>query len=61
MMRSRFLCTVAGVLAAFVSPVAAQPGATAGEWRTYAADTYASKYSSLDQITADNFAEWSGE
>ncbi len=57
MMRSRFLCTVAGVLAAFVSPVAAQPGATAGEWRTYAADTYASKYSSLDQITADNFAD----
>ena len=34
---------------------AAQPGATGGEWRSYAADTWASKYSPLDQITADNF------
>ena len=37
--------------------VSAQPGATDGEWRFYAADTYASKYSPLDQLTADNFAD----
>ena len=37
--------------------VSAQPGATDGEWRFYAADTYASKYSPLDQITDDNFAD----
>ena len=34
----------------------AQPGATAGEWRSYAADTFGSKYSAVDQITAENFS-----
>ena len=33
----------------------AQPGASGGEWRTYAAGTWASKYSPLDQITEENF------
>ncbi len=44
-------------LACLAAPVAAQPGARNGEWRAYAADTYSSKYSPLDQITADNFDE----
>ena len=35
----------------------AQPGATDGDWRSYAADTWASKYSPLDQINADNFGD----
>ena len=35
----------------------AQPGATYGDWRSYAGDTWASKYSPLDQINADNFGE----
>ncbi|MYJ26577.1 MAG: PQQ-binding-like beta-propeller repeat protein, partial [Holophagales bacterium] len=35
----------------------AQPGATDGDWRTYAGDTWASKYSPLDQIDADNFGD----
>ena len=37
--------------------VGAQPGATNGEWRSYAADTFGSKYSPLEQITADNFTD----
>ena len=44
-------------LACLPAPVTAQPGARNGEWRTYAADTYSSKYSPLDQITADNFGD----
>ena len=39
------------------APVDAQQGATDGEWRTYAADVYSSKYSPLDQIRADNFGD----
>ena len=35
----------------------AQPGATGGEWRSYAADTFGSKYSAVDQITAENFTD----
>ena len=34
----------------------AQPGAPAGEWRSYAADTFGSKYSAVEQITAENFS-----
>ena len=37
--------------------VSAQPGAREGGWRTYAADTWGSKYSPLDQITAENFGD----
>lgn len=37
--------------------VAAQPGAADGEWHSYAADTFGSKYSAVDQISADNFTD----
>jgi len=53
---------VAGVVAlgsAFVlsgAPVAAQYGATNGEWRSYGADVGGTKYSPLDQIDASNFS-----
>ena len=40
-----------------VSPqLLAQDETANGEWRAYAADSAASKYSPLEQITADNFA-----
>ena len=35
--------------------VYAQQGATRGEWRSYGGDTGSTKYSALDQITAENF------
>ena len=35
----------------------AQQGATSGEWRSHSGDLGATKYSPLDQITADNFAD----
>ena len=44
--------TMSSLLAAQVD---AQQGATDGEWRSYAGDTWGTKYSPLDQITADNF------
>lgn len=37
-----------------VNPVSAQHGATGGEWRSYAGDFGSTKYSPLDQITAEN-------
>ena len=41
-----------------VGQAAAQHGAPAdGEWRSYAGDSGSTKYSPLDQITADNFAD----
>ena len=46
---------VAGWLVA--SPASAQHGATGGEWRSYAGDTGSTKYSPLDQITAENFRD----
>ena len=46
---------VAGWLVA--SPASAQHGATGGEWRSYAGDTGSTKYSPLDQITAENFGD----
>ena len=40
------------------SPAAAQYGAPAGgEWRSYAGDSGGTKYSPLDQITAENFGD----
>jgi quinoprotein glucose dehydrogenase len=36
-------------------PCAAQTGAENGEWRSYAADAWGTKYAPLDQITAENF------
>ena len=38
-------------------PLSAQRGATGGEWRSYGGDTGATKYSPLEQIGADNFAQ----
>ena len=49
---------VAAFVTAFVltgAPVAAQYGATNGEWRSYGADVGGTKYSPLDQINAANF------
>ncbi len=37
--------------------VEAQQGAVGGEWRHYAGDMWGTKYSPLDQITAENFGE----
>ena len=39
-----------------IAPVAAQRGATDGEWRSYGGDVGSTKYSPLDQITAENFS-----
>jgi len=39
-----------------IAPVAAQRGATGGEWRSYGGDVGSTKYSPLDQITAENFS-----
>ena len=49
------LVMVSGVAATIV--VGAQGGTDNGEWRAYAADSAATKYSPLDQITADNFGD----
>ncbi|MCH7747923.1 MAG: PQQ-binding-like beta-propeller repeat protein [Acidobacteria bacterium] len=38
-------------------PATAQHGATGGEWRSHSGDLGATKYSPLDQITAENFAD----
>ena len=46
---------VLGFLAAW--PASAQQGAVDGEWRVYAADNGATKYSPVDQINADNVAD----
>ena len=47
------------LLAAWLAPVpiGAQQGATGGEWRSYAADAWGTKYAPLDQITGENFAD----
>ena len=41
----------------FVASVGGQEGTANGEWRSYAADLWGTKYSSLGQITADNFED----
>jgi quinoprotein glucose dehydrogenase len=46
------------VLATVVTSIAtAQQGATGGQWPTYGGDKGSTKYSPLDQITADNFGD----
>ena len=56
-----FMCVcgiyVSGIF--FLSPPSAfsQSGNTDGEWASYAADAGSTKYTSLDQIDADNFDE----
>ncbi len=54
LLRSIALVVVLGLLPAETS---AQQGATDGEWRSYAADTWGTKYSPLDQITIENFSD----
>ena len=46
-----------GALLAAPAPVAAQYGTQGGEWRSYGGDIGSTKYSPLDQITRDNFAQ----
>ena len=47
-------CAFVLVLSCAASPAFAQHGAAGGQWRAYAADPGATKYSPLDQIDADN-------
>jgi len=59
MMRDRnvpgaMVCALVLVLSCAASPALAQNGAVDGQWRAYAADIGATKYSSLDQIDAGN-------
>ena len=51
------IAVVAAVVWLGANPGFAQYGATNGEWRSYAGDTGSTKYSPLDQITADNFGD----
>ncbi len=55
MRRSGMLIAMLGICAA--GPALAQHGATNGEWRHYAGDQGSTKYSPLDQINAENFAD----
>ena len=52
-MRIALIIGLGGLFAAGVSPVAAQTDN--GEWRSYGGDIANTRYSPLDQITADNF------
>lgn len=53
---TRALC-VCLVLGGVTSTAVAQPGARDGEWRHYGGDEANTRYSPLDQITADNFSD----
>jgi quinoprotein glucose dehydrogenase len=58
MCTGRVLCRAAAtacVLLCAIVPTAAQSGARNGEWPTYGGDLGHTRYSPLDQITADNF------
>ena len=52
--RALGVCLVFGSV---TSTAVAQPGARDGEWRHYGGDEANTRYSPLDQITADNFSE----
>ena len=52
--RSLFIVAVGALVAL---PVVAQQGATGGQWRAFAGDPGATKYSPLDQITKDNVGD----
>ena len=59
-MRSWSVTVVPSLLAAALlaaPPAFAQYGAPDGEWHAYAGDNGGTKYSGLDQITADNFSD----
>jgi len=49
--------TAALVALVYGSAVEAQRGATDGQWRVYHADNGATRYSTLDQITPENFTD----
>ena len=54
LLRAIALVAVSGL---FPVETSAQQGAIGGEWRSYAADSWGTKYSALDQITTDNFSD----
>ena len=54
---ARLVLPLATVLTVTVAPAAAQQGAPNGEWPTYGGDLGHTRYSSLDQIDADNFSD----
>ena len=56
-MRRVWLSLIVLVLAAGGARLAAQAGATGGEWRTYGGDLGNTRYAPLDQITRDNFSK----
>jgi quinoprotein glucose dehydrogenase len=51
----RRVVPVVGLLVWVTMPASGQSGAKGGEWTTYGADLGNTRYSPLDQITADNF------
>ena len=57
--RTKLAMTAATLVVVWLSAASAdaQQGATDGEWRSYAADTFSTKYAPLDHITADNFGD----
>jgi len=55
--RIRWVAALALFAGGISLPALAQPGAIGGEWRSYAADTFGSKYSAVDQINAENFTD----
>ena len=57
--RAKLAMTAATLVVVWLSAASAdaQQEATDGEWRSYAADTFSTKYAPLDQITADNFGD----
>ena len=56
-MRGHKTAPIGAFLAAWLAavPAMAQQGASGGEWRSYTADAWGTKYSPLDQIDGDNF------
>ncbi len=53
---TRLLIATIPLLFVIVAPAAGQTGTSDGEWRSYAGDTWGTRYSPLDQITRGNFA-----
>ncbi|MDA7683661.1 PQQ-binding-like beta-propeller repeat protein [bacterium] len=52
-----FVCIFFVLFFSYPLIVFAQSGSNDGEWPSYAADTGSTKYTALDQINADNFAD----
>ncbi len=53
---TRSLIATISLLSVIAAPAAGQTGTSDGEWRSYAGDTWGTRYSPLDQITRGNFA-----